>query len=229
MIRRDVDPKPLAILSITVLASLGCFFGGGEEPDIDPEPRACPFTFPAADETFDEAGSPALLTFPVFDLESTGASDVTSSSFQYLVSSSHTFINSDGRPDNSPAISVIQNISGPAVVYTAAELPAEKQRTSTNLANLLDAQTVDETLTLSGVAMDAQISTAPASKQATIYVPLEDGAFFASFVIGVFPARAGCDATVNATFDQVIAGLALNADSTFETLESVIEAKAAKQ
>jgi hypothetical protein len=218
----------LGLLALTLLAA-GCP-GGERGEDTEVEATSCPFAFAElTGATFDEPGSPALLTFPVFpdgELEQVGADG---SATQLIAQSIQPFIDSDGRQDRSPSITFIQNTRGPNAVFTPAEVGAEYDRLANNAAVTLGATTSNTTVELGGQDANVLVASADASLVATVFVPVDDGAFFAPVSLGVYAGRAGCGSTMEDTFEALLAGVALNADSTFDELEAVVELKAEKQ
>ena len=172
--------------------------------------------------------SPALLTFPIFsegELEWVGADgrDV-----QLIAQSIQPFTDSDGRQDRSPSITYIQNTGGPSILFTPDEVAAEYDRLATNAQVSLDATTSSETVELDGQRANVLVARAEASIVATVFVPLDGGAFFAPVSLGVYAGRAGCTATMESTFTALLEAVALNADSTFGELDAVTELKAQK-
>ena len=219
-------------LTLTLL-TLGCIGASGEGEDNDEnngggQVRACPYTFEDPETMFDVEGSPALLTFATFpegELETVGADGTD---FQYIVQSIQPFIDSDGRQDRTPTITYIQNTKGPFALFTPDEVAGEYDRLANNAEVTLGATSSNTTVDLGGVEANVLVSTADASKVMTVFVPVDEGAFFAPVSIGVYTGRAGCDATRDETFDRLLASIAPNADTTFNELDGIIEVKAQK-
>jgi hypothetical protein len=217
-------------LALTATFALACSGGNGNgtENNENNDAPACPYTFPDPTATFDQADSPALLTFASFPDGETEVVGADGSSFQYIAQSIVPFIDSDGREDRSPTITYTQNTGGAALVFTPDEIAAEYDRRANNAINTLGATTSNTTIQLGGEEVNVLVATADASKTMTAFVPIDSGAFLVPVEVGVFTGRAGCDATRDATFDALKASIALNADSTFGDLAAVQEAKAAK-
>ena len=230
--RMPIELATLCALFTGVALSLGCFGDqggdGGENNSTQTRSEACPFTFATPTLTLDEPDSPALLTFPIFEegeLEWVGADgrDV-----QLIVQSIQPFVDSDGRQDRTPSITYIQNTDGPFVLFAPDEVAGEYDRIATNAQASLGATTSNTTIELGGESANVLVARADASIVATVFVPLDGGAFFAPVSLGVYAGRAGCQTTMESTFTALLEGVALNADSTFGELTAVTELKAQK-
>ncbi len=230
----SIPTSHLMLSALLTLTLTGCLGGGGDGGDGTPDPGTsdpvleCPFTFELPEDTFDEPGSPALVTFPIFgdgELEQVGEDG---QSVQLIASSIQPFLASDGRQDRSPAITLIQNTKGPSALLTPDEVSAETDRLEEAARVTLDAVTARDTVEFGGQTVDVLIASADASIVATVFVPIDAGAFFAPVSLGVYTGRDGCQTTMELTFQAVLAGIAPNTDSTFDTLQAVIDLKVEK-
>lgn len=213
----------IAILLTTTFA-FAC--GGGEANE--PGGQACPFTFPSPTETFTPAASPALLTFGIFPDAGVTEIGADGAAAQYIVEVPHAFVASDGSTDTSATISYIQNLQGAAVLFTPDEVAAEYDRLANNAAQIFGATTSPSTITLGGEEVNVLVARSDAQISMTVFVPIDDGAFFAPTTITVNAARSGCGDTLEETYADLEASVALNATTTFNEIETVAEAKADK-
>ena len=62
----------------------------------------------------------------------------------------------------------------------------------------------------------------------TIFVPIDGGDFIVPVSLGVYAATAGCGATLEETFEDLKASVSLNAATTYNEIETVVDAKADK-
>ena len=192
--------------------------------------RSCPFQFPTPEIQLQSETTPALLEFPVFSLdEHLDLQGEDGKISQFRAWSVHPF-QQDERLNLGAAIGYIQNMKGWKVLFRPDEVPAEFDRIEKNAIFTFEAETRIDVIEVDGVQIEVHFAVSQAAMEATLMLPINGGEVFHPVVIGVYPGMAGCDATMQATFDTIMANLSLNlSNPNYQNSEDIQEILADKR
>lgn len=211
---------------LIILLTFGCTNDDEETPNDPKTEPSCPFTFPTPVIQTPSTESVALLTyatFPGVDVDETGADGKDA---LYLAVSAHRKNAIDGSRINGANITYIQTHQGSSVLFKPKDVAAEYERIKNNAINTLDAKVSNNTITLDGQEANVLIAQADDNIVMTVFVPIDEGQFFAPVSIGVNAGQSGCTETMKTTAQALQASISLNPMSTYNSIPSVAQTKA---
>ena len=190
----------------------------------------CPFEFPTPEIRLQSETTPALLEFPVFSLdEHLDLQGADGNISQFRAWSVHPF-QQDERLNLGAAIGYIQNMKGWKVLFLPEEVAPEFDRIEKNAIFTFEADTRIDIIEVDGIEIQTHFAVSQAAMEATLMLPINGGEVYHPVVIGVYPGMAGCDETMQATFDTIMANLSLNlSNPNYQNSEDIQEILAEKR